>query len=320
MSKGIAMGRIDWRLHALSGAALLFLALLPRFWGSGYALRLLTLVFMWIALSGCWNLMSGYTGYIDFGPVAYFGIGCYTTAILMTRCGIPFCASIPMSALAAASIALPIGAATLRLRGAYFAIATFAFAEAMKQILLEMDRLLGIDSFGGSHGITLPLGPTNLFFYYSMFAAALATMGVTLWVEYSKFGYALRAIRQAEDTAEITGINTRAIKIRAYGTSAFLLGGIGGIYAYWITYITPQDVFSVHITVHMVIMTLLGGMGTLFGPVVGAFFLTIVEETLWARFIYAYMVLIGAIILAIVMFMPQGIMGTLKSLSRHARS
>ncbi len=137
-------------------------------------------------------------------------------------------------------------------------------------------------------------------------------MGVTLLVENSKFGYGLKAIHQAEDTAEISGIDTARVKIRAYGTSAFLLGGVGGIYAYWITYITPHDVFSVYITVHMVIMTLLGGMGTFLGPVVGATFLTVIEETLWARFIYTYMVIVGSIIIVVVIFMPGGVMGTLK--------
>ncbi len=293
-------------------AVIISLLLLPEWGVSGYILRFLTLIFMWVALSGCWNLMSGYTGYIDFGPVVYFGIGCYTTAILMTKSGFSFFAGVPISACIAGLIALPIGIPTLRLRGAYFAIATFAFAEAMKQIVLEFDRVLGVELFGGSHGVTLPIGPTNLFFYYCMLAGALLVMGVTLWVEKSKFGYALKAIHQTEETAEITGVDTASVKIRAYATSAFLLGAIGGIYAYWITYITPQDVFSVHITVRLVIMTLLGGMGTFLGPIVGATFLTVIEETLWARFIYTYMVIIGSIILVVVVFMPGGVVGTLQ--------
>ncbi len=306
------MGRVGWKLWVLLGAVIIPLALVPQWEVSGYILRFLTLVFMWVALSGCWNLMSGYTGYVDFGPVVYFGIGCYTVALLMTRGGISFFAGVPIGAVVAGLIALPIGIPTLRLRGGYFAIATFAFAEGMKQIILEFDRFFGVDFFGGSHGITLPIGPTNLFFYYCMFVAALLVMGVTLWVENSKFGYALKAIHQAENTAEITGIDTAGIKMRAYGMSALLLGGIGGIYAYWITYITPQDVFSVHMTVHMVIMTLLGGMGTFLGPVVGATFLTVIEETLWARFIYTYLVIVGGIILVVVIFMPRGVVGTLK--------
>lgn len=306
------MGRTSWKLWIFGVPVITLLVLVPQWGASGYLLRFLTLIFMWIALSGCWNLMSGYTGYIDFGPVVYFGIGSYTNAILMTKWGISFFAGVLIGSAVAGLIALPIGLSTLRLRGAYFAIATFAFAEGMKQIILEFDRVFGVDFFGGSHGITLPIGPTNLFFYYCMLVAVLIAMGVTLWVENSKFGYALKAIYQAEDTAELTGIDTAGVKITAYGISAHLLGGIGGIYAYWITYITPQDVFSVHITVHMVIMTLLGGMGTFLGPVVGATFLTVIEETLWARFIYTYMVIVGGIILVVVMFMPGGVMGTLK--------
>ena len=278
-----------------------------------YLLRVFTLIVFWIGMSGCWNLMSGYTGYIDFGPVVYFGIGSYVTAIGMTKFGGSFFFCAPLGGIIAGVIALPIGAVTLRLRGAYFAIATFAFAESMKQICLEFDRTFGVSLFEGSHGITLPISSyENIFFYYCILIVTFAVMMIHFWIEHSKYGLGLKAIHEAEDSAEIAGVNTMAIKLRAYITSAIFIGVLGAIEAYWITYITPSDVFNVHKTVQMVIMTLLGGMGTFFGPVVGASFLTILSEVLGTEFVENYLIMVGAIIIIVILIMPKGIVGTIK--------
>ena len=167
--------------------------------------------------------------------------------------------------------------------------------------------------FEGSHGITLPLsGHSNEFFFYCMLAVTLVIVLLHYSIEHSKFGYGLKAIHEAEPTAEIAGVNTTGLKLRAYVTSAFFLGLLGGIEAYWITYITPTDVFNVHKTVQMVIMTLLGGMGTFLGPIVGASFLTLLSEYLGATFVEDYMILVGAIIIVIILIMPNGIVGTIK--------
>lgn len=288
-------------------------SLFPLLAASEYAVRLGTIVLLWIGMAGCWNLMSGYTGYIDFGPVVYYGLGAYTTAIAMTKYGALFFPSVIMAGVVAALIALPIGIPTLRLKGAYFAIATFAFAETMKQISLEFDRTFGVTFFEGSYGITLPLsGHTNVFFFYCVLVVTLAIVLLHYSIEHSKFGYGLKAIHEAEQAAEIAGVNTTGLKLRAYVTSAFFLGLLGGIEAYWITYITPTDVFNVQKTVQMVIMTLLGGMGTFLGPIVGATFLTLLSERLGATFVEDYMILVGAIIIVIILIMPNGIVGTIK--------
>ncbi len=195
-----------------------------------YLLRVFTLIIFWIGLSGCWNLMSGYTGYVDFGPVVYFGIGSYVTAIGMTKFGGSFFVCAPLGGVIAGLIALPIGAVALRLRGAYFAIATFAFAESMKQICLEFDRTFGISLFEGSHGITLPITDyENMFFYYCVLAVTFTVMMIHVWVERSKYGLGLKAIHEAEDSAEIAGVNTMDIKLRAYMISAAFIGIMGGI-------------------------------------------------------------------------------------------
>ena len=278
---------------------------------SGYFIRLLAVVFLWVGKAGCWNIISGYTGYIDFGAVGYYGIGSYVTALLMSKGNAPFLISILVSGLVSSSIALPIGLPTLRLRGAYFGIATLAFAEAMKQIILEFDKTVGVQFFEGPHGITLPVPPKNEFFYYVGFGVMVIVIGIAYWIKRSKFGYALRAIHEAEQTAELSGVDTLRSKAEAYMISAFFLGLIGGIEAYWLTYITPHMVFDILITIQMIVTCLLGGMGTVFGPVVGASFLTILYEMLHRDFPYTYTIIVGIIIVVIVLLMPKGIVGTL---------
>jgi branched-chain amino acid transport system permease protein len=278
---------------------------------SGYLIRLLAVIFLWVGKTGCWNIVAGYTGYIDFGTVGYFGIGSYVTALLMAKAHVPFLLSIFLSGVISGLIAIPIGLPTLRLRGAYFGIATLAFAEAMKQIILEFDKTVGVNFFEGPHGITLPIGPGNEFFYHVGFLVMIIVIGITYWIGRSKFGYALRAIHEAEHMAEISGVDTLRAKIEAYVISAFFLGIIGGIEAYWLTYITPHMVFDVLITIQIVVMALLGGVGTVLGPVIGAAFLTILYETLYRDFPYPYGIIVGFIIVAVILFMPIGIVGSL---------
>jgi branched-chain amino acid transport system permease protein len=284
---------------------------------SEYFVRLLAVIFLWVGKAGCWNIISGYTGYIDFGAVGYYGIGSYVTALLMSKGDIPFLVSIFFSGLVSALIALPIGLPTLRLRGAYFGIATLAFAEAMKQIILEFDRTVGVHFFEGPHGITLPMGPKNEFFYYIGLGVMVVVVGIAYRIRRSKFGYALRAIHEAEQAAELSGVDTLRSKVKAYMVSAFFLGLIGGIDAYWLTYITPHMVFDILITIQMVVMSLLGGMGTVFGPVVGASFLTILYELLHRDFPYTYTIIVGFIIVVVVLLMPKGIVGTFTRAGRR---
>jgi branched-chain amino acid transport system permease protein len=290
----------------------IILIVLPLFGLEGYRLRLISLIFMWAALSSCWNMTSGYTGYIDFGPVAYFGVGSYCTAILMIKGGLPFILSVFLAGWICAGLSLVIGLPTLRLHGAYFAIATLAAAEGIKQVILEWDRVAGVELFGGAHGLTLPLSPPETFFYYILLFFMGLTVGLAALLERSKFGYGLRAIREGEGAAEMSGVPTLSIKVRAYVLSSSLIGCIGGVEAYWLTYIIPDDVFNVMRTIQMVIMTLLGGMGTVLGPVIGASFLTLVSEYLGARFVYDYLVFVGLVIIIVILILPQGIMGAMR--------
>ncbi|MHB8205673.1 MAG: branched-chain amino acid ABC transporter permease, partial [Desulfomonilaceae bacterium] len=155
-------------------------------------------------------------------------------------------------------------------------------------------------------------GHDNSFFFYCVLPLTFLVVLAHYYIEHSKFGYGLKAIKEAETAAEISGVNTTANKLGAYVSSAFFLGLFGAIEAYWITYITPSDVFNIQKTVQMVIMTLLGGMGTFLGPVIGATFLTLISESLGARFVEYYLIMIGGIIIVAILIMPNGIIGSLK--------
>ena len=311
-------GRMRQAIQMTSWGLLLAAVACVPLVASGYHLRFLTLLFMWAALAGCWNLVAGFTGYIDFGPVAYYGIGGYVTAILMTRTGAGLLPSLLAAGLVAVVIGAAFGAPTLRLRGPYFAIATLALAEAVKQIVLEWDKIFQANLTGGPHGLTLPLKLPYPVFYELMLATMLAVFLLTGWVRRSRFGYGLRAIGGAEEAAKACGVNVFRLKLCAYTASAFFLAVVGGIAATWLSYISPEDAFDINTTIQIIVITLLGGIGHTWGALVGAAFLTVVSEVLWARFIHTYLIILGIVIVGVVIYMPGGITGLLRSRVRPA--
>ena len=296
----------------------ILLLLFPLLKPQGYYFRMFSMMFLWMGLSSAWNITSGFAGYIDFGAVAYFGIGNYATALLMTKAGLPFTLSVLISGILSSFIAMFIGRYTMRLRGAYFGIATLAFAEAVKQIVLEFDRTFKVTLFEGSHGITLPIAHDDRFFYYIFLGILFFIVLTAFLIDRNKFGYALKAIKEAEGSAELAGVNTRRYKVASYALSASLIGILGGVNAYWLTYISPLDVFSVIHTIHMIVMALFGGIGTVFGPVLGACVISLANELIGAKLLYTYLLMLGAILLVVVLFLPQGLIGLI-SLKRSRR-
>lgn len=285
---------------------LAILSIIPLYL-KGYSIRLLTNIFLFIALSQSWNIMSGYTGYISFGHVAFFGIGGYTTAILMIYLHLNFYFSFFLGGLISTLFAVLIGIPLLRVKGHYFAVATFGVAEVTQVISSNLKIT------GGGGGLTLPMlaGPPKtvfIFFYFVMFAIAV-TVTLIIWlINNSILGYGFKSIREGEDAASCLGVNTTLYKVYALAISAFFTGLAGGIYAYWIVYIDPPSLFSVHISIAMVIMTLLGGAGTILGPVIGAVLITTISELLWTKFLQFHFLLFGIIVILVVIFMPKGFM------------
>ena len=287
---------------------LALLLLLPL--GAGaYTIRVATVIFMWAALAGSWNLLAGYAGAVDLGPVVYHGIGMFATAVLMLKAKLPFLVSLGLAGQIAVVIAFVVGTPTLRLRGAYFAIGTLALAEAARELALAWDRLTGIPLTGGSAGISLPLSAGYLLFYYVMLAVLVLVTATALWLERSKFGYGLRAVGENDLLAEASGVDLHRLKRRVYMLSALFIAWTGGAAGYWLSYINATEAFGAASTFQMVVMALLGGLGTPFGPFLGATFLTLVSELLGTRFVYHYLIAIGIIIVLISLFMPSGLAG-----------
>ncbi len=289
---------------ALGGAAVLAL---PWF-ATGYIVHFATLLCMFMILAQSWNLIGGLAGYPSFGNVVFFGIGAYTTGLLMGRAGLPLAPSLLAGALLSAAFAAGIGLPVRRLHGHYFAVATYATAEAMREIVNNLTGLTG-----GGMGYNLPLMPgtertVGVFFYYLMLAVLAMAFAVNAVILRTRLGHGLLAIRDDEEAALVTGIDATRYKVAAFGLSAFLAGLAGGIYAYWITYIDPGNVFDVSISVTMLVMVLLGGSGTLWGPPVGALVLMGITEFLWARFVEVHAALLGGVIVLVVLFLPDGLL------------
>jgi branched-chain amino acid transport system permease protein len=293
----------------LIAAGALLLALLPLTINP-YWLRIATGVLMWAGLACSWNIVGGYAGYISFGHSAFFGIGVYATAILMQRdFGFAFTATLPIGILGAALLAAVIGAPTMRLRGSYFAIATWAFAEMMLQLVNVLDIT------GGPAGLSLPAYLNEYFFYYTMLAAALvAYLIVWLALERSRFGYRLKALRDNEPAAEALGINTTRVKVQAFALSAGIAALFGSIYAYWVTFVDPHSGLGGDITDQMVVMVLLGGLGTVWGPALGASVLWLTNRIVWSTLgdTTIYLPILGIVIALVVLFLPNGLISLLR--------
>jgi branched-chain amino acid transport system permease protein len=302
----------------LLAVALLFvlaaLAVYPTV-GTGYGVRSVEQVFMWIALAGSWNLISGLTGYVSFGHVAFFGAGAYTGAILVASAGWPW----PLAALAggagAVCLAVVIGYPCLRLKGPYFAIAMLGLNEVLRALVSYFEGLTG-----GGNGLSLPTLDASVPIYYVMGGLAVVVTGVSWLIVTSRFGLRLMTIREDELAAEAMGIDTFHHKLAALLLSAAGPGVAGALTARDQGYIEPISVFPLAITVTMIVMALFGGKGTVFGPVLGAVVLFVAQEIVWARFPYVHPLLFGAIIIAVVLLMPRGVLGLLQQRYRLPRT
>ena len=291
---------------ALAAGVVLLMGVLPLF-APSYLIILLLLTLMYTALASSWNLISGYTGYVSFGHVAFFGLGAYAAAILITKQGMNWVAASIIAGLVAIVIALLVGSITLRLKGPYFAIAMLGLSEAFRVIAAAWEPL----TRGGS-GIYLPPVLSVVPVYYAIGLCTVAVVALTFWVSNSKFGLRLMAIREDEVAAEALGINTTLYKLAAFAASAFFPGVLGGFYAWYLSYIAPDSVFDVGITIRMIIMVMFGGPGTVFGPVIGGISLTLLAETFWASFPEFHQALFGLLMVVIVLFLRGGVLGFLK--------
>jgi len=274
----------------------------------GYWVRVTTSILMYAIVTAALNIIAGFAGYAAFGNIVFFGIGAYTTAMLMLRVGFPWWGGVIVGGLLAAVYAILLGIPILRLRGHYFAIATLGINRATEQIALDWGSFTG-----GGKGITLPLPKMEIqqfyaMIYFIMFGLLLLTVLANFIISRSRLGYALRAIRDNEDAAEASGIFPARCKITAWAISAFLTGLTGGVFAYWFSFIEPATVFDIMIAVKAFVMMMLGGAGTVLGPVLGAFLIEWISETVWGKFLTLHMMILGIIMVAVVILIPKGML------------
>ena len=291
---------------------LLLLALYPYTGVTSVALFVGSQIFVLVTLASNWNLIGGMTGYVDFGHAVFFGIGAYIMGILVT--GSPllispqwgFWQALPASGVAAALFALLIGLPTLRLKGPYFSIAMLGTLVAMREIARVLRPITG-----GGVGLNLPPLLNRLGDYYLMLAVMGLVVSMIWWIQRSEFGLSLIAIREDEIGAEMRGINTTLHKIAAFMIAAFFTGIVGGFWAWQNTYIDPDVVFVEARTVEMVMMSMLGGLGTVWGPPLGAVVIYFLQDLLWGNLFGRHLLALGVLLVVLVLFLPEGILGTL---------
>jgi branched-chain amino acid transport system permease protein len=293
------------RLPILAGAILL--AALPAF-ADNYVLRVATTMLMYSSLALGWNFIGGFAGYPSFATAAFFGLGAYCGGVLQTR-GVPMVTAWLIAGATVALFAAALGRAILHLRGHYFAIASLVVAEVLREITNS-----ATDLTGGGMGLNLPVLPMDVtgqtrLFYYAMMAVAAAALATAVVVDRNRLGFGLRCIQQNEDAAIVLGVNTRRYKVMAFVLSAVFPGLCGGIYASWVNYIDPIDVYDVLLSVKPIVMALLGGAGAVLGPVYGAFLFLLLEELVWRNLLEFHAGLLGVIVVALVLFLPMGIRG-----------
>ncbi len=300
--KGI--GWLRWPIAALIGVGLLIFP----FFADPYPISLAYTLFIYVALAQSWNLVGGYTGLVSLGQAAFFGLGAYTTALLLTRSGLPFFLAALISGVVATGFAAAISLPVFRFRGIYFAIGTLILAEALRIWMINWNLT------GGAQGINLPLAtaPDPLTFYYIGLALAAGATGVIALILRTKLGIGLRAIRDNEDAAQNMGVNTFRVKLYAFAISAFIAGLAGGIHAVYLGTIEPYSIFSINWTLIAVNTVIIGGIGTLFGPIIGALFSTLLSEAL-KDYENVHLIITGVILILVIRFLPAGIWGQLRN-------
>ena len=319
-----AIARHRWWI-ALTVVAIAALAAIP-FILMPFHVRVGQLILLSTALGLSWTLLGGFAGYWSFGHTAFIGLGAFAAGLFETEfLGTAFMRAEPLTGLAigtlvamaicataAAIVAWPI----LRLRGIYFAVAMLGVA----QVLSELTN--SIEAFKGSLGLVFPRIPAfglrqEAVFYYLLLIATAVILAIAFAIKNARIGHGLAAMREDEDTARMLGVPTERYKITMFILSATLTGALGAIYAHSLGYITTGSVYRTDFSLNMIVHNLLGGIGTLLGPMIGAIIMVLLTQVVLGSFLNLHMFLTGAMLVALVLAAPKGIVGTIKALRRR---
>jgi branched-chain amino acid transport system ATP-binding protein/branched-chain amino acid transport system permease protein len=310
------------RRHLAVGLALLVLLLFPVFYTyNTYEQTVALMAFLLAIQAVSWNIISGYAGYVSLGHSAFLGLGSYTVAIIALHWGVNPLWLAPIGGVTAVVAAVLVGSVVLRTRGHAFVIITIALLLSAQVFAVNLRGLTK-----GSDGITLELPPwsrdiQNVPFYYLFLAILVLTVLFSAWIRRTKLGTGLVAIREDEGKAAAIGVNTTRYKVVAYAASAFFIGVAGGVYAYFLTFLNPVGAFNILTSVTIVLSALVGGRGTLLGPVIGAFIVQVVSEaaTVYGGGSQSRVLLFGAALCLVVLFLPAGLLPTVEAWWRRRR-
>ncbi len=301
-------------------AGLLAALAFPAVFTLPFPRHVMIMIFLYGALATAWNIIAGYCGQISLGQAVFFGIGAYTSSLLFRDAGVTPWAGMIAGVALAVGVSQVVGYPVFRLRGHYFAIATIAVGEIVQALVVDWDAI------GGARGVFVPIRrPDSLvnfqfhqskaFYYYIALGLLLLALGVTRRIERSRAGYYFRAIREDQDAAAALGVNVRREKLRALAVSAALTAMGGTFYAQYILFIDPESVFPLSLSILICLVAVLGGVGTLWGPVLGAAVLVPLQEgtrvMLGGTGKALDLLIYGALIIAISVFQPGGLMALL---------
>jgi branched-chain amino acid transport system permease protein len=274
-----------------------------------YTIILLSSIFMYIAMTLSWALFSGPTGYTSLATAAFFGVGLYTAGILDST--VPLAVVVICGGLISFILAFLIGAITLRLRGIYFAIFTFGLVELIKHLMLWWEiNIVGVRG-------RFVMRADNATVFYILLAILITLLLTTYFLKRSRYGLALSSIGSCEEAAIHIGVNVINIKIITFATSAFFIGLTGTIMATRWSYIDPYIAFDPFYSFLPPLMAIFGGLGNIFGPLLGAAVFSYLQETLITRFPYSYMLIFGLIMAVTILYLPNGLIGLSRTIRRR---
>ncbi len=309
----------------LTGGALLIAAVVPLF-ASEYALHIGVLVLLYAYLSTAWNILGGYGGQHSLGHSLFLGVGAYTSTFLFTKIGLTPWVGMWIGALLAGLVSWFVGYLCFRygLKGPYFALVTIAIAEAMVSLTNNLNVVggaMGLEVKWHGNAPLLMQFQSKAGYYYIALVMLVVIIWLVNWLSRQRFGYHLVAVRENEDAAEALGVDTLRTKIQASILSAVLTALGGTFFAQYFTYINPKNVFGEGPSIQILLFAIVGGLGTVWGPAVGALVLVPIAELargwLGGSFAGAHLLLYGTVLVLVMLFMPKGIMGLVASLRQR---
>lgn len=289
----------------------IFLLAAPYLFETRYSQHVLILVLLYVTLGSAWNILGGFAGQLSVGHAAFFGIGAYSAAIIASKTSLSPWLGLALGPVVALPVALIVGRICFRLRGPYFTLATIAVSEVVRLVALNWRDLTG-----GAVGVVIRpsvfSGTDKVPYYYVILVMAVGTVALCQWISRRKLGYFLMAVREDEETAESIGIDTTRYKLIALSISAAITALAGAFYANYFLFVDPTVVLPLALSVEIVLIAIIGGLGTVPGPVLGAVLLKLSSEVFRNYFEQANLLIYGALLILVILFMPDGLMGGFK--------